>query len=160
MDRLTELPAFDAATIRKRSGGKLKDVVVLTARAHSMLSPTEKYELHYMALTPYGGRLFMRNQDRIASMSRVFDTEHGKSLPILNEFIDRVAHMSKVHTGVSLRSPELAVRELSSANSDHLQAADFAAGWSADLLVATDSDYRTLASKVRWAGVNGIVIPA
>jgi hypothetical protein len=54
----------------------------------------------------------------------------------------------------------LAVTEASSSQSDHLQAADFAAGWAADLLVATDSDYRALASKVRWAGVNGVVIPA
>jgi hypothetical protein len=55
--------------------------------------------------------------------------------------------------------PELAVTEASSEQSDHLQAADFAAGRATDLLVATDGDYRALASKVRWARVNGITIP-
>ncbi len=58
------------------------------------------------------------------------------------------------------RGREKAVFEEASQMTDHMQAADFAAGWAADLLLATNGDYRSLAKRFRWVGVNGVVIPA
>jgi hypothetical protein len=52
------------------------------------------------------------------------------------------------------------IREASSISSDHIQAADIAAGWAGDLLVATNNDFRALARQVRWVTVNGLSVPA
>jgi hypothetical protein len=93
-------------------------------------------------------------------MGRAFDVEHEKSLPILNELVDKVTRAARLPTFVVSRGREKAVSEESSQLSDHMQAADMAAGWAADLLLASNGDYRALAKQFRWVGVNGIVIPA
>jgi hypothetical protein len=51
------------------------------------------------------------------------------------------------------------VWETNSRDVDHIQAADLAAGWAVDLLTLTNGDYRSLAQRFAWVGVNGIVIP-
>lgn len=159
--QLQELPASHVTTIHERSGGKLKDAIVISARAHSMLSPTEFQELRDIAKYPYMQGMFAENKNRAAKLGHVFDHEHPKSLPILNELVSRLAQASGIpcHVAATLRLKG-PVREESSATSDHIQAADFAAGWAADLLTSTDSDFRALAAKVRWVSVNGIVWPA
>jgi hypothetical protein len=73
------------------------------------------------------------------------------SWPTLLEFSSHVA------ARLAQKAP---ISEGPSTMSEHIQAADFAAGWVADLLVATDKDQRALARKVRWVGLNGLSIPA
>jgi hypothetical protein len=157
---LEELTDFDPTDIRRRSGGKHRDAVVLSARAHSMLSPSEFMELRLMVEQPYLRGSIAENMERIAKLGHVFDVEHPKSLPILNELVGQVAEASGIpHHAARLLSLRNRVREEPSNVSDHIQAADFAAGWAAELLNSTDGDYRALAGKVRWVGVNGVAIP-
>jgi hypothetical protein len=160
-DALQELPEFDPQAIRQRAGGKLRDVQVLAARAHSMLSPSEFQELRFMIASPmYGGNL-SKNLERIKKLAHVFDVEHAKSVPLLNELVGQIAAVSGVPRGIATHLASAApIREASSTSSDHIQAADFAAGWAGDLLVATNNDFRTLARQVRWVTVNGVSVPA
>ena len=147
--------------LHRRAGGKLNDAVVLAARAHSMLSPSETMEV----VLGFGGGShgppnLAAALEVVKSMGRAFDVEHEKSLPILNELVDKVTRAARLPTFVVSRGREKAVSEESSQLSDHMQAADMAAGWAADLLLASNGDYRALAKQFRWVGVNGIVIPA
>jgi hypothetical protein len=155
---LQELPRQDLSNIHRRAGGKYKDAIILSARAHSMLSPSEFFELKWMAENPYMRGSLASRMEKAASIGHVFDHEHGKSLPVLNELVSKIAQASGVpyHAAMvlSLREP---VREEASHLTDHVQAADFAAGWAAELLLSTDSDFRALAAKVRWVSVNGIL---
>jgi hypothetical protein len=153
-------PSSSLAEIQIRAGGKLTDAVVLAARAHSMLSPSETMEV----VLAFGGGAYapaslVSALDIVKSMGRAFDIEHEKSLPILNELVDKVARAARLPTFVVSRGREKAVFEEASHITDHMQAADFAAGWAADLLLATNGDYRSLAKRFRWVGVNGVVIP-
>jgi hypothetical protein len=160
-DRLQELPDFDPQPIRHRAGGKLKDVQVLAARAHSMLSPSEFQELRFIVGCPmYTGSL-ARNLERIKKLAHIFDVEHAKSVPLLNELVGQIAEVSGIprHLATHLASSR-PIREASSTLSDHIQAADFAAGWAGDLLVATNNDLRALARQVRWVTLNGVSVPA
>jgi hypothetical protein len=158
---LQELPRTDVSELHQRSGGKFKDAVVLSARAHSMLSPSEFFELRYMAENPYMRGTLVENMRRASEMGHIFDHEHQKSVPILNELVSKVASAGGVppHVALTLRLKG-PVREEASHLTDHMQAADFAAGWAADLLTSTDSDFRALAAKVRWVSVNGIIWPS
>jgi len=52
------------------------------------------------------------------------------------------------------------VSEGKSQDIDHIQAADLAAGWAVDLLTLTNGDYRALAQRFAWVGVNGVIVPA
>jgi hypothetical protein len=154
-------PSSGLAEIQTRAGGKLTDAIVLAARAHSMLSPSETMEV----VLAFGGGAYGPGNlggalDIVKSMGRAFDVEHEKSIPILNELVDRVARAARLPTFVVSRGRERAVFEEASHVTDHMQAADFAAGWAADLLLATNGDYRGLAKRFRWVGVNGVVIPA
>jgi hypothetical protein len=154
-------PSPTPAELQARAGGKLTDAVVLAARAHSMLSPSETMEV----VLAFGGGAYGPSSlagalDIVKSMGRAFDVEHEKSLPILNELVDRVARAARLPTFVVSRGRERAVSEEASHMTDHMQAADFAAGWAADLLLATNGDYRALAKRFRWVGVNGVAIPA
>lgn len=160
-DALEELPAFDPNEIRERAGGKLRDVQVLAARAHSMLSPTEFRELRLAICSPiYAGGL-PRNMERLKKLAHVFDVEHAKSVPLLNELVGQIAEASGVPRGIAAHMASATpIREAPSTSSDHIQAADFAAGWAADLLVATNNDFRALARQVRWITLNGVNIPA
>jgi hypothetical protein len=148
------------AELHSRAGGKLHDAVVLAARAHSMLSPSETMQV-VLAFGGggYGPSNLVGALDTVKSMGRAFDIEHEKSLPILNELVDKVARAARLPTLVVSRGRERAVSEEASQTSDHIQAADLAAGWAADLLLATNKDYRALARQFRWVGVNGIAIP-
>jgi hypothetical protein len=154
-------PSSTPAELQARAGGKLNDAVVLAARAHSMLSPSETMEV-VLAFGggSYGPRSLAGALDTVKSMGRAFDVEHEKSLPILNELVDKVARAARLPTFVVSRGREKAVSEEASHMTDHMQAADLAAGWAADLLLATNGDYRALAKQFRWVGVNGVVIPA
>jgi hypothetical protein len=107
----------------------------------------------------YGPASLAGALDIVRSMGQAFDVEHEKSLPILNELVDKVARAARLPTFVVSRGRERAVSEEASHMSDHMQAADFAAGWAADLLLATNGDYRALAKLFRWVGVNGVAIP-
>jgi hypothetical protein len=159
-DALQELPEFDPQTIMQRAGGKLRDVQVLTARAHSMLSPSEFQELRFIVASPMNVRGFSRNLERIKKLAHVFDVEHAKSVPLLNELVGQIAEVSGVPRRIASHlTSEASIREASSISSDHIQAADFAAGWAGDLLVATDNDFRALARQVRWVTVNGVSVP-
>jgi hypothetical protein len=154
-------PSPTPAELQARAGGKLTDAVVLAARAHSMLSPSETMQV----VLAFGGGAYGPSSlagalDIVKSMGRAFDVEHEKSLPILNELVDRVARAARLPTFVVSRGRERAVSEEASHMTDHMQAADLAAGWAADLLLATNGDYRALAKRFRWVGVNGIAIPA
>ena len=82
-----------------------------------------------------------------------------KSLPILNELVGRVARAARLPTFVVSRGREKAISEEASKLTDHMQAADLAAGWAADLLLSTNGNYRALARMFRWVGVNGVSIP-
>jgi hypothetical protein len=167
-DRLFELfgPEFEPlnlSLLRERAGGKPRDIVVLSARAHSMFSPTEHLELLKLVDNPYSNRSWRGNLERISKLVHVFDTEHSKSLPLLNELVNQVADVSlppHLARFTRLSRERLPVTERSSSQSDHIQASDFAAGWAVDLLVSTDGDYRALAQKVRWVTVNGVAVPA
>jgi hypothetical protein len=153
-------PSSSPAELQARAGGKLTDAVVLAARAHSMLSPSETMEV-VLALGggAYGPPSLAGALDIVKSMGRAFDVEHEKSLPILNELVDKVARAARLPTFVVSRGREKAISEEASHTTDHMQAADLAAGWAADLLLATNGDYRALAKLFRWVGVNGIAIP-
>lgn len=147
--------------LHRRAGGKLSDAVVLAARAHSMLSPSETMEVVLgFGGGSYGPPNLAAALEVVKSMGRAFDVEHEKSLPILNELVDKVTRAARLPTLIVSRGREKAVSEESSQLSDHMQAADMAAGWAADLLLASNGDYRALAKQFRWVGVNGIVIPA
>lgn len=153
-------PSSTPADLQARAGGKLNDAVVLAARAHSMLSPSETMEV----VLAFGGGAYGPSSlagalDIVKSMGRAFDVEHEKSLPILNELVDQVARAARLPTFVVSRGREKAISEEASNLTDHIQAADFAAGWAADLLLATNGDYRALAKQFRWVGVNGVTIP-
>ena len=54
---------------------------------------------------------------------------------------------------------ESPIREAVSTSSDHPQSGDIAAGWTSDLLLSTNSDFRALAGQVRCLTLNGIAIP-
>lgn len=157
---LQELPDFDPSEIRRRAGGKLRDVQVLAARAYSMLSPSEYQELRFLACEPRVGFGLRRNIERIKKLAHFFDTEHTKSLPLLNELVGQIAEVSGIPSRLaSVLTSKTPVREASSTTSDHIQAADFAAGWASDLLVSTNNDFRALARQVRWVTLNGVNIP-
>jgi hypothetical protein len=153
-------PSMKPAELQARAGGKLNDAVVLAARAHSMLSPSETMEVVLaFGSGSYGPSSLAIALDVVKSMGRAFDVEHAKSLPILNELVDKVARAARLPTFVVSRGREKAVTEEASHMTDHMQAADLGAGWAADLLLATNGDYRALAKQFRWVGVNGVVIP-
>jgi hypothetical protein len=85
---------FTAASTHK-SAGKFNDAVVLAARADAMLSPTETWEL-MAAISPFGENNLLDKVKRITAMGRAFDTEHAKSVTILNDFVEGVAHAAHV----------------------------------------------------------------
>jgi hypothetical protein len=150
---------FSAATIKNRAGGRLKDATVLAARSHAMLSPSERREVIAICSRPSGIDYETRCA-ALAKMCRIFDVDHPGSIPILNEFSDRLVHAARVGNVASLlRSPSKMVAEEKSHNMDHIQGADMAAGWAVDLLIFSRGDYRELAKRFAWVGVNGIVIP-
>ena len=158
-DEITDVGDFRAATVKQRAGGKLKDAVVVAARAHAMISPSDQKEI-VARCTLSSASDFESAVASIKKMSRIFDVEHAKSVPILNEFSARVAHAAGV-MGASIfhRGAIDPVAEADSRDAEHLQAADVAAGWAVDLLTLTNGDYRSLAQKFAWVGVNGVVIP-
>lgn len=154
-----EFQDFSAATIRRRAGGRLKDATVLAARSHAMLSPSERREVVAICSdfsdTDYGTRCAL-----LAKMCRVFDVDHPGSVPILNEFSDRLIHAAGVgNVAALLRGSSKMVSEEKSHSTDHIQAADMAAGWAVDLLIYSRGNYAELAKRFAWVGVNGVVIP-
>lgn len=155
----SEFQDFSAPTIQKRAGGRLKDATVLAARSHAMLSPSERRQVVAIcsrsSSLDYGTRCAL-----LARMCRVFDVDHPGSVPILNEFADRLVHASGVGNVASLlRGSSKMVAEEKSQTIDHIQAADMAAGWAVDLLIYSRGDYKELAKRFAWVGVNGVIIP-
>jgi len=151
---------FSADSVKQRAGGKLHDAIVVAARSHAMLAPSEMNEI-MRSCFGYGGMDYASGMDLIKRMTRVFDVEHPKSIPILNEFSERLAHAVGIPHSVSraIRRKGI-VSEAGSHDIDHIQAADLAAGWAVDLLTLTNGDYRTLAQRFAWVGVNGVLVPS
>jgi hypothetical protein len=58
-----------------------------------------------------------------------------------------------------LRGASKMVSEVDSRSVDHIQACDMAAGWAVDSLMFNQGNYRELAKRFAWVGVNGVVIP-
>ena len=154
-----EFQDFSTAEIKRRAGGRLKDATVLAARSHAMLSPSEEREVIAICSHSPGGD-YEKRCSLLARMCRVFDADHHGSVPILNEFADRLVHAAGVGNVASLlRGSSKMVSEEKSHTIDHIQAADMAAGWAVDLLIYSHGDYRELAKRFAWVGVNGVVIP-
>lgn len=154
-----EFQDFSAPTIKRRAGGRLKDATVLAARSHAMLSPSERLEViaicNHSSTSDYGSRCAL-----LAKMCRIFDVDHPGSVPILNEFSERLTYAAGVGNVASiLRGSSKMVSEEKSQSIDHIQAADMAAGWAVDLLIFSHGDYVELAKRFAWVGVNGVVIP-
>jgi hypothetical protein len=151
----TNVKDITADGLHKRAGGKRHDAIVLAARSHAMLSPSEMAEI--FSLYNNGASAIPSNRMKdIDRLSRVFDDEHKPSLPILNDLVDQVAYL----VGTSGPGPkQISVKEMSSRGIDHLQAADMAAGWAVDVLTYTNGNYRTLAAQFALVSVNGVVIP-
>jgi hypothetical protein len=84
------LPRFSTSTIKRRIGGKRHDALVTAARAHAMISPSEKWQLMALcssqALPNLGERMSV-----IKKLARIFDVEHPKSADVLNDFTVRVS---------------------------------------------------------------------
>ncbi len=152
------LRRFSASAIKSRVGGKLKHAVLTAARAHAMVSPSEHQELTRMCS---GESLASpaRTLTIIQRMARVFDIEHPKSVAVLNEFIERIAHASGLRYVFMAPSGEPLVIEANSQSVAHLQGADVAAGWAVDTLMMNHGDLRTLAQHLAWVSSNGVVIP-
>jgi len=151
----TESKDVTAGGLHRRAGGKRHDAIVLAARSHAMLTPSEMSEILSLFMNGVSAIPSNRMKD-VDRLARIFDNEHKPSLPILNDLVDQVAYL------VGAKGPEQkreSVREMSSREADHLQAADMAAGWAVDVLGYTNGDYRTLAAQFAWVGVNGVVIP-
>ena len=105
--------------LHRRAGGKRHDAIVLAARSHAMLSPSEMSEI--LSLFINGASAIPSNRMRdIDRLARVFDNEHKPSLPILNDLVDQVAYLVGVKGREQTRD---SVREMSSREADHLQAA-------------------------------------
>jgi hypothetical protein len=150
--------SFSPAAIKSRVGGKLKHAVLTAARAHAMVSPSERQELILMcsgASMPSPARQLRL----IKRMARVFDTEHAQSVSVLNEFVSRIAHASHVQHTLKLNSDAPMVVEANSQSIAHLQGADMAAGWAVDILAFNHGDLRTVAKHFAWVSSNGVVIP-
>ncbi|MGC2420037.1 MAG: hypothetical protein WA405_00125 [Candidatus Acidiferrales bacterium] len=151
--------SFTSGAIRERAGGKLNDAIVVSARAHAMLSPAEAKEIASIKYLS-GGMNYGLALAKIARLSRMWDVEHPKSLPILNEFSERIAYIAAGHGVFGRRfKSQPFVTEGGSHSSDHLQAADMAAGWAANLLTLSGGDYRSLAQKFATVCVNGVTYP-
>jgi hypothetical protein len=96
----------------------------------------------------------------LAKMCRIFDVDHPGSIPILNEFSDRLICAARLGNVASLlRGASKMVAEEKSHSIDHIQAADMAAGWAVDLLIYSRGNYVELAKRFAWVGVNGVVVP-
>lgn len=141
--------------LHRRAGGKRHDAIVISGRSHAMLSPSEMSEIFSVFINGASAIPSNRLKD-IDRLARIFDDEHKPSLPILNDLVDQVAYLAGVR---GLGEKRDSVREVSSREADHLQAADMAAGWAVDVLTYTNGDYRALAAQFAWVGVNGVVIP-
>jgi hypothetical protein len=150
---------FSAHDLKRRAGGRLRDAVVLAARSCTMVTPSELSEI--LSNSFGGGVLDSQARTKyFGEVTRVFDVEHPKSIPILNEFAERLAHAAGVPRSLAhAMNRKAGVWETSSHDVDHIQAADLAAGWAVDLLTLTNGDYRPLAQRFAWVGVNGVVIP-
>ena len=149
---------FSTAKIKKRIGGKRRDAVVTAARAHAMVSPSEKWDLIRIC-SGIGKPNMMESIRIIKKMGRIFDVEHAKSVEVLNEFSDRIAEAANLSHLAMFAGSHRTVSEKKSENIDHIQAADIAAGWAVDMLILTNGDYRPLARQFAWVSVNGVVVP-
>ena len=149
---------FSTASIRKRIGGKRKDAVITAARAHAMVSPSEKWDLIRIT-SGFDQPNMMESIRIIRKMGRVFDIEHTPSVNLLNEFSDRIAEAAHLPNLALLNGSRRVVSEEKSENIDHIQGADIAAGWAVDTLMLTGGDYRVLAKQFAWVSANGVVIP-
>jgi hypothetical protein len=149
---------FSTDRIRHRVGRKRRDAVVTAARAHAMISPSEKLQLIGLC-----SRFLMPNMVErtalIKKLGRVFDVEHPKSADLLNEFSVHVTVAADLSPSAVWGGSGRVVREENSRSIDHIQGADIAAGWAVDMLMLTGCDFAALARQFSWLSVNGVVIP-
>lgn len=91
----------------------------------------------------------------VLSTARAFDQEHQPSTAILNEASDVIASSLRQSAWFETieTSNQPLVAEYTSRDIDHLQAADFAAGWAGDILEY--QGVRALANSFRRVIVNG-----
>jgi len=154
--------SFSTKEIIRRIGGKHKDAVITAARAHAMISPSEKRQLINLCARSTKYRLEYYREDTaeiIRKIGRVFDVEHAKSVELLNEFSERISEAVGIPYTHFFDSPVRAVSEARSERIDHLQAADISAGWAVDTLLHTRGDYKVLAKRFAWVSVNGVIVP-
>jgi len=140
---------LDVGTLYDRVGGKFNDAVVLATRAdaalHGVVAEISRRDWidPRTALYRAGGV--------------VFDTEHSKSIALMNEVSATVG--SPFGWGrIRTLSHQVAIfREMDTRQLDHLQAADMAAGWAARML-DEGSTYEKVASFFRSVRVNGRIV--
>jgi hypothetical protein len=149
---------FSTTEIKRRIGGKRRDVVVTAARAHAMISPSEKWQLIALCGS-FALPNIMKRISLIKKLARVFDVEHPRSAALLNEFSVRLAVAADLSPKAVWDDSSRVVCEENSRTIDHIQGADIAAGWAVDTLMLTNSDYAALARQFFLVSVNGLAIP-
>lgn len=148
------LNGFAPEELLARVGG-LHGAKVLAARSQAMFDVQRSSVINHavpdLIVSPLRDLVFKE----ILSTARTFDKEHPDSINVLNEAADVISGSlagSPWFQAVQ-RSPEPLVRESDSRAIDHLQAADFAAGWAGDMLEFQGP--RTLVNSFRRVIVNG-----
>ncbi len=131
--QLGTLYDFAPEAIRARIGPRLKHAVVLAARAHavfdvdSLRDDSSTRTTQDAFTSPFAPIVLAQ----VLASPRTFDDEAPQTLKILNEASDVIA----AALGPAIEtSPNRLVSECSSAERDHLQAADVAAGWARELI--------------------------
>ena len=148
---------FSTERIMQRIGGKRRDAIVTSARAHAMVTPSEKWELIRIC-SGLGMSNLTERMAVIDKMARVFDVEHSKSVEVLNDFSDRIAEAVQLPYMSARYGSRRVVNEEKSESIDHIQGADIAAGWAVDTLLHTGGHYPALARQFAVVVVNGVVI--
>lgn len=148
---------FAPESIKARIGGRLRDAKVFAARAHATFDTARVAQPGQRTVDVFrrpGAGVILRE---LLATERGFDEEHQKSVDVLNEASDVMAHAL---AGALARPGELStqplVREFSSRDVDQIQAADVAAGWAHELIAL--SNERALLETFGRVLLNGRVL--
>ncbi len=145
---------FAPQQILHRIGGGLRDAKVFAARAHAIFDPRQLPSDHDRttdSFRPFSMRPVLQE---LVATQRNFDEEHPRSTKVLNDASDTMtAALSSTLLLPSVVSDKPLVREYSSRDIDHLQAADIAAGWAHELLALGDE--RALLASFGRVIING-----
>ena len=145
---------FVPQNILRDIGGGLRDAKVFAARAHAMFDPRNMPSRFASTADAFYGYERAPILHELVSTQRTFDVEHAKSVKVLNDAADTITGA----LGEALMLPgemsdQPLVREFTSHDVDHLQAADIAAGWAHELIALGDE--RALLAKFGRVLVNG-----